>query len=59
MKKDKMIIFRSFAIVALITRTGSGERIPSIRQLSFELIAGYEPSTVVTDHVSRVEDRIL
>ena len=54
-----MNIFRSFAIVALITRTGSGERIPSIRQLSFELIAGYEPSTVVTDHVSRVEDRIL
>lgn len=50
-----MNIVRSFAIFTLITSTVSGDRIRSPRQLSFELIAGYEPLTSVTDHVSNVE----
>ena len=37
----------------------SAETVRANRRLSFELIAGYEPLSQVTDHVSRISPYIL
>jgi hypothetical protein len=55
---------RSFTpIAALLGVAGSAQASDSIRsarRLSFEYIAGYEPGTMVTDHVSspQIDDTI-
>ena len=49
-----MNVVNSLVISTLITGIVSGYHMNSLRHLSYELIAGYEPLTVVTDHVSQV-----
>lgn len=41
-----------FFFAAMLAHQGAAEVLRETRHLSYELIAGYEPSSVVTDHVS-------
>ena len=47
-----MAIVKSIAVAFLAAQAASASTLRAHRQLSFQKIAGYEPGSQVTDHVS-------